>query len=80
MTKVKDWITMIAAIVVIVGTILGGIMFFATKDEMNRRFDEARNERNRIESRLEKLEHKMDKLTDHFIEHLRDHNRESKGD
>ena len=44
--KIRDWIKVIGVIIVLIATLYGISMTFATKEEMNRRFD-------RVERQLE---------------------------
>ena len=58
--KIRDWIKVIGVIVVLIATLYGISMNFATKKEMNRRFD--------------KVERQLERMNQNFIEHLRAHN------
>jgi uncharacterized protein YPO0396 len=46
-------------------------MNFATKEEMNRRFTEMKQE---MSHRFDKVERQLERMNQNFIDHLRDHN------
>jgi hypothetical protein len=65
--KIRDWIKVIGVIVVLIATLYGISMNFATKEEMNRRFD-------KVDRRFDKVERQLERMNQNFIDHLRDHN------
>lgn len=76
---VKEWITIIGIGIAVIATVIGAITSLATKTEMNRRFDEARDERTRIESHAlhhrNRIEDKLERLNQNYINHLAQHNK-----
>jgi hypothetical protein len=69
--KIRDWIKVIGVIVVLIATLYGIFMNFATKEEMNRRFTEMKQE---MSHRFDKVERQLERMNQNFIDHLRDHN------
>ena len=61
--KIRDWIKVIGVIVVLIATLYGVSVNFATKEEIRS-----------IHKRLDRIEDNLERLNQNFIDHLRDHN------